>query len=170
MDTSPTVGQPAPHIRAAGPADVMALHRFIAELAETQQLPEPITATPNDLDRALFGARPVAEAVVATVGADPVGFALFFGTYSTVLGRPGIHLEDLYVRPEHRGGGLGLAMLAHLARLTVERGGSRLEWWVLRTNVDALRFYRRLDAHALDIELLRLAGLPLATLADSRLS
>ncbi|PRX98150.1 acetyltransferase (GNAT) family protein [Allonocardiopsis opalescens] len=158
----------APVIRPAVPADVDVLHRFILELAEAEELPGQVTARPGDVAAALFGARPVAEAVLVEVGGEPVGFALFHPTYSTVVGRPGIHLADLYVRPEHQGGGLGRALVAHVAGLAVRRGCARLEWWVLRTNESALGFYRRLHARALDeIAVLRLDGDTLAELASS---
>jgi GNAT superfamily N-acetyltransferase len=159
-----------PVIRAAEPGDVDVLHRFIIELAEAEQFPGQVSARPHDVAEALFGARPVAEAVVATIDGEPAGFALFYPTYSTILGRPGLHLEDLYVRPEHRRGGLGQALLAHLAELAVQRGCGRLEWWVLRTNDHALRFYRRLHARGLDeIEILRLDGHHLRDLASTAL-
>ncbi|SCG48257.1 Acetyltransferase (GNAT) family protein [Micromonospora echinaurantiaca] len=158
-------------IRPAEPGDADTLHRFIVELAEAEDFPGEVRAEPADVARALFGPRPVAEAVVATVDDEPVGFALFYPTYSTVLGRPGIHLEDLYVRPEQRGGGVGRALLAHLAALAVARGCARLEWWVLRTNDPALRFYRRLRARSLDeIDVLRLDGERLRELADGSAS
>jgi hypothetical protein len=107
---------------------------------------------------------------VAAVEEEPVGFALHYPSYSpsysTVVGRPGLHLEDLYVRAEHRGAGIGLALLAHLAHTAVQRGCARLEWWVLRTNDPALRFYRRLHARGLDeIEVMRLEGGSLRALA-----
>lgn len=153
-------------IRPAEPDDVDVLHRFIVELAEAEQFPGEVTARPEDLDRALFGSGAVAEAVVATLGEQAVGFALYYWSYSTIVGRPGLHLEDLYVCAEHRGAGLGLALLGHLARTAVERGCGRLEWWVLRTNDSALRFYRRLHARGLDeIEVMRLDGAPLQALA-----
>ena len=98
------------------------------------------------LRETLFGARPYAEVVIAEEGGGAAGFALFFHNYSTFLGRPGIYLEDLYVRPEMRGRGIGRALLAHLARLAVERGCGRLEWWVLDWNEPAIRFYRALGA------------------------
>ncbi len=151
-------------IRSAGPEDIGVLHRFIVELAEAEQFPGDVTASPDDLRRALFGEATVAEAVLATSG-EPVGFALHYPSYSTITGRRGVHLEDLYVSAEHRGAGIGLALLAHLAR-TAEKRGGRLEWWVLRTNDPALRFYRRLDARGLDeIEIMRLDGEPLHALA-----
>ncbi len=154
-------------IRTAEAGDVDVLHRFVVELAEAEAFPGPVLARPRDLARVLFGERPVAEAVVAVVDGDPAGFALFYPTYSTILGRPGLHLEDVYVRPEHRGDGLGRALLAHLAALAVERGCARLEWWVLRTNEPALRFYDRLRARPLDeLDVLRLDGAALTDLAD----
>jgi GNAT superfamily N-acetyltransferase len=154
-------------IRPAEPDDVGLIHRFIVELAEAEDFPGSVQAQPDDLAAALFGPDPVAEAVVAVVEGQPAGFALYYSTYSTVLGRAGIHLEDLFVRAEHRGRGLGRTMLAHLAALALRRGGARLEWWVLRTNEPALRFYRRLHARGLDeIEVLRLDGASLRALAD----
>ncbi|MGQ0839077.1 GNAT family N-acetyltransferase [Actinokineospora sp.] len=160
---------PALVIRPAEPGDVEVVHRFIVELADAEQFPEPVSARPRDVAEALFGPRPHAEAVLATIDGTPVGFALFYATYSTVVGRAGLRLEDLYVRPEHRGDGLGQALLAHLAELAVQRGCARLEWWVLRTNEPALRFYRRLRAREVDeIAVMRLDGEPLRDLAASR--
>lgn len=153
-------------IRSARPDDVEVLHRFIVELAEAERFPGEVTARPDDLARALFGEHAVAEAVLATQDGQPVGFALYYPSYSTIVGRPGLRLEDLYVRAEHRGAGLGRALLAHLARIAVQRGCARLEWWVLRTNDPALRFYQRLLARGLDeIEVMRLDGEPLHALA-----
>jgi GNAT superfamily N-acetyltransferase len=158
-DVEPATIPPAPIIRPAEPEDVDVMHRFIVELTEYEDFPEPVTAQPADLAGALFGPHPVAEAVVATVGGQPAGFALFYLTYSTVLGRPGIHLEDLYVRPEHRGSGLGQALLSYLAQLALQRDCSRLEWWVLHTNEAALRFYHRLRARVVDeVAILRVDG------------
>jgi len=148
-----------PLIRPAEPADVDVLHRFIVELAETEQFPGPVHAQSRDVAAALFGPYPVAEAVLAIVAGQPAGFALFYPTYSTVLGRPGLHLEDLYVSSGHRGSGLGRALLEHLADLAIRRGCGRLEWGVLRTNEPALRFYRRLHAREVDeVAVLRLDG------------
>jgi GNAT superfamily N-acetyltransferase len=112
----------APVIRPARPDDAEVMHRFIVELAEYEDFPEPVTAQPADLAAALFGPHPLAEAVLATMNGQAAGFALFYPTYSTVLGRPGIHLEDLYIRPEHRSHGLGRALLSHLAQLAVQPG------------------------------------------------
>ncbi|WP_164990575.1 GNAT family N-acetyltransferase [Agromyces albus] len=155
-------------IRPATESDVEVIHRFIVELAKAEDFPGTVTARPEDVADALFAADAVAEAVVAVVDGEPAGFALFYPTYSTVLGRRGIHLEDLYVSERHRGSGLGREILAHLANVAVQRGCARLEWWVLRTNVAALRFYARLQARDLDeIEILRLDGRPLLDLASS---
>lgn len=166
LDQGQTVTRGKPIIRPAEVDDVDVLHRFVQELAEVEKFPGPVPAEPADLRAALFGPHAVAEAVVATVDGAPAGFALFYPTYSTVLGRPGIHLEDLYISSEYRGSGLGRALLAHLAELTVRRGGGRLEWWVLHTNDPALRFYARLHARALDeIAVMRLDGDLLHTLA-----
>ncbi len=165
-DHPPSATLTTPLIRPARPDDVETIHRFIVELAEAEQFPGEVTAQPGNVADALFGPTAVAEAVLAEINSEPAGFALFYPTYSTVLGRPGIHLEDLYVRPEYRGAGLGRALLAHLANLAVQRGCGRLEWWVLRTNEPALRFYRRLHARGLDeIEIMRLDGEALRTLA-----
>ena len=131
----------------------------MVELAEAESFPGEVQAKPVDLSDALFGQRPTAEAVVASLHGRPVGFAIFYSTYSTILGREGIHLEDLYVESVHRGLGIGQALLGHLAQLAADRGCARLEWWVLRTNEHAIRFYQRLRARGLDeIEVVRLEG------------
>ncbi|OLM11525.1 Histone acetyltransferase HPA2 [Pseudonocardia sp. Ae717_Ps2] len=144
-------------LRPAKPDDIETLHRFVVELADEESFPGDVIAKPADLAAALFGPSPLAESVVAAMGDQLVGFALFYPTYSTILGRPGIHLEDLYVDGAFRGRGIGEALLGHLADLATERGCGRLEWWVLRTNVSAIRFYERLNARGLDeIEVMRL--------------
>jgi GNAT superfamily N-acetyltransferase len=153
-------------IRAAEPDDVDVLHEFIVALAKDEDFPGPVTARPQDLAGALFSSPPVVEAVLAIIDGQPAGFALFYPIYSTISGRQGIHLEDLFVRPEHRGSGLGRQILAHLARLATQRKG-RLEWWVLRTNEPALRFYARLQARELEeIMVQRLDGDALHLLAS----
>lgn len=137
-------------IRAATEDDVPLVHRFIRELAEYERLEHEVVATEDHLRETLFGQRPYAEVMIAEMEGEPAGFALFFHNYSTFLARPGLYLEDLYVRPEMRGRGVGRALLAHLARLAVERGCGRLEWWVLDWNESAIRFYRSLGAQAMD--------------------
>ncbi len=123
---------------------------FIRELAEYERLSHLVTATEDDLRRALFGERPYAEVILACERDTPVGFALFFHSFSTFLGQPGLYLEDLYVNPECRGQGIGRALLEHVARLAVERSCGRLEWAVLDWNEPAISFYRRLGAMPLD--------------------
>ena len=137
-------------IRPATPSDVPLILRFIRELAEYERLAHEVVATEDGLRDTLFGPRPYAEVVIAEEEGEPAGFALFFHNYSTFLGRTGIYLEDLYVRPGMRGRGTGRALLAHLARLAVERGCGRLEWWVLDWNEPAIRFYRSLGARPMD--------------------
>jgi GNAT superfamily N-acetyltransferase len=153
-------------IRAATEADVPLILRFIRELAEYERLAHEVVATEEILRESLFGARRYAEVVIAEEDGEPAGFALFFHNFSTFRGRPGIYLEDLYVRPEMRGRGTGRALLAHLAALAVERGCGRLEWWVLDWNEPAIRFYRSLGAQAMDDwTVFRVAGDALRRLA-----
>jgi GNAT superfamily N-acetyltransferase len=134
------------HVRAASEKEVPLILAFIKELAEYERLSHEVVATEESLREHLFGERPVAEVIVAEEGTDPAGFALFFHSFSTFLGRPGIYLEDLYVRPEFRGRGMGRVLLVHLARLARERGCGRLEWSVLDWNEPAIGFYRGIGA------------------------
>ncbi|HEY8815651.1 MAG TPA: GNAT family N-acetyltransferase [Candidatus Dormibacteraeota bacterium] len=133
-------------IRAAEPADVPVIADLIRKLAKFEKLDDQVVLTEDLLRAGLFGPRPYAETVIAEEDAKPVGFALFFHTFSTFLARPGIYLEDLFVLADQRGRGVGRALLAHLAHLAVERGCGRLEWAVLNWNQDAIRFYERLGA------------------------
>jgi GNAT superfamily N-acetyltransferase len=146
-------------IREAKPDDVKLIHSLIVELATYERAPEQVTGTPEMLADALFGEPPAAEALIAEREGVAVGFALFHGTFSTWECKPGIWLEDLYVSPEHRRGGVGGVLLSYLARLTVQRGCARLEWNALDWNGPALDFYRRVGAARLsDWELHRLDG------------
>ena len=137
-------------IRPAVPGDIPLVLKFIQELAEYEKLSHEVTATEDQLHATLFGARPVAEVVIASHDDAPVGFAVFFATYSTFLGKPGLYLEDLFVRPAARGNGIGRALVEYLARLTIERGWGRLEWRVLDWNEPSIAFYRKLGAEPLD--------------------
>jgi len=137
-------------IRPAVLADVPLVLRFIRELAEYERLGDHVVATEEALAATLFGQSPRAEVVFAMVDGAEAGFALFFHNYSTFLGRLGIYLEDLYVRPELRGRGVGGALLRHLAMLAAERGCGRLEWSVLDWNEPALAFYRSIGAKPVD--------------------
>ena len=123
---------------------------MIRELAEYERLSHEVVGGPEGLEEHLFGARPAAEAVIAEVGGEPIGFALFFTTFSTFLCRPGLWLEDLFVRPEHRGNGAGRALLSHLAEVTLERGYARIEWAALDWNEPARGFYEALGARPLE--------------------
>ncbi|HEX8391149.1 MAG TPA: GNAT family N-acetyltransferase [Longimicrobium sp.] len=155
-------------IRPAAPDDVPLILAFIRELADYERLLHEVVATEERLRATLFGPRSAAEVVIAEADGAPVGFALFFQNYSTFLAQPGIYLEDLYVRPEARGRGIGRALLGHLARLAVERGCGRLEWWVLDWNASAIAFYRGLGAEPMeDWTVYRLAGDALRRTADS---
>jgi GNAT superfamily N-acetyltransferase len=139
-----------PSIRPATVEDVSLILSFINELAEYERLSHEIVATEDILRESLFGERRAAEVVIGQQGDDPAGFALFFHTFSTFLGRPGIYLEDLYVKPEFRGMGIGRAVLVYLARLAKERNCGRLEWSVLNWNEPAIRLYRGIGAVPMD--------------------
>lgn len=149
--TSVPVGDTDGVIRPAVPADVPVLLQLVHELAAYEKEPDAVVATEADLHDALFGADPSAAAHVALDAAgEVVGFALWYRSFSTWQGKPGLWLEDLYVRPAHRGTGLGKALLVTLAQVCVERGWTRFEWWVLDWNTPAQAFYRSLGARAED--------------------
>ncbi|MDX2395323.1 GNAT family N-acetyltransferase [Streptomyces sp. DK15] len=138
-------------IRVAEIADVPVIHSMIRELAEYEKVPHEARASEDQLREALFGERPAAFAHIAEAGdGEPVGFAVWFLSFSTWRGVHGIYLEDLYVRPSARGGGHGKALLAELARTCVERGYARLEWSVLDWNLPAVEFYRSVGAVSMD--------------------
>ena len=154
------------HIRAAAPADVELIFALILQLAEYERAEEQVTGSAELLQSALFGSPPHAEAVIAELGGETAGFALFYGTFSTWECRPGIWLEDLYVPPQHRRAGVGGALLSHVARVAVERGCARLEWAALDWNALALDFYQRLGAsHLHEWQLHRLDGALLTLVA-----
>jgi GNAT superfamily N-acetyltransferase len=155
-------------IRPAARSDLPRVLAFIRELAVYEHLEHEMVAGEAEVGAALFGPRPYAEVVFACLDGTPVGFALFFHNFSTFLGRPGIYLEDLYVRPEARGLGIGKCLLAWLARTALERGCARLDWAVLDWNEPSIGFYRSLGAVALDEwTTYRLAGDALERLAGS---
>ena len=133
-------------IRTATEADIGLILSFIRELAEYEKLLDEVVATEEILRESLFGARQVAEIVIGEWEGSPVSFALFFHNFSTFLGLPGIYLEDLYVKPEMRGKGIGKIMLSYLANLARERNCGRLEWWVLDWNEPAIKFYHSIGA------------------------
>ncbi|WAU85774.1 GNAT family N-acetyltransferase [Streptomyces sp. Qhu-G9] len=138
-------------IRTATPADVPVIHSMIRELAEYEKVVDEARATEEQLREALFGERPAAFAHIAeSAEGEPVGFALWFLNFSTWRGVHGIYLEDLYVRPQARGGGHGKALLGELARICVERGYERLEWTVLNWNKPSIDFYEAMGARPQD--------------------
>src|SRR5919106_4202114 len=137
---------PEIRIRLATEEDVPLILSFIRELAGYERLSHEVSATEDLLRLHLFGERRKAEVVIGQHADEPAGFALFFHNFSTFLGRPGIYLEDLYVKPKFRGKGIGRAMLAHVAGLTKERDCGRLEWSVLDWNEPAIGFYKRIGA------------------------
>ena len=137
-------------IRPARPEDAELLVNLVRELAVYEKLEQHARATADDFRRHLFGAHPAAEAAVAEVGGEPAGFALWFSTFSTFRGQPGLYLEDIFVKPGFRGRGIGKGLLAAVARRAVERGCGRLEWSVLDWNAPAIGFYRSLGARPMD--------------------
>jgi GNAT superfamily N-acetyltransferase len=139
-----------PSIRPATAADAPIIASLIRELAVYEKLEHLAKATPEDLVRHLFGDRPAAEVLIAETDGQAVGFALFFSTFSTFRGQPGIYLEDLFVRLEHRGQGIGKALLASIAKVAVERRCGRLEWSVLDWNQPSIDFYRSQGAVPMD--------------------
>ncbi len=158
-------------IASATEDQVPLILELIRGLAEYEKLAHEVVATEQSLRASLFGPRPDAEVVIGYVDDEPAGFALFFHNYSTFLGQRGLYLEDLFVKPAFRGGGVGRRLLQHLARLAVERGCGRFEWWVLDWNEPAIGFYQGLGARPMgDWTVYRLTGPALEALADERMS
>jgi GNAT superfamily N-acetyltransferase len=137
-------------IRSATPADISLIGQFIRDLAEYEKLAHEVRFDEAVMAQKLFGPRPYAEVLIGEIDRTPQGFALFFHNFSTFEGRPGIYLEDLFVRPDARGSGLGKALLGKLAALAVERDCARLEWSVLDWNTPAIDFYKALGARPMD--------------------
>lgn len=138
------------NIKFANKEDTPLILSFIRELAEYEKLQHEVVATKEILEETLFGDKAYAEVIIAYFNDEAVGFALFFHNFSTFLGKPGIYLEDLYVKPRARGNGIGKKMLRFLANLAIERNCGRLEWWVLDWNEDAIGFYKRLGAQPMN--------------------
>lgn len=146
-------------LRPAELRDVPAIVDLIAELAEFEQLSHLLELTPQNLQHHMFGERPVVEGLVGELDGELAGYALFFTNFSTFLGKPGLYLEDLYVRPAHRGSGLGKQMLSRVAAIAVERDYGRFEWSVLDWNENAIRFYEKMGATVMpDWRICRLTG------------
>lgn len=154
-------------VRPATPEDIGTIAALIRELAEYERLSHEVVFREDELRDHLFGERRYAEVLLAEESGEAVGFALFFHNFSTFLGKPGIYLEDIYVRPERRGNGHGKALLAEIARIAVERGCGRVEWSVLDWNEPSIAFYRSLGAVTMDEWTVhRLTGDALRALAE----
>ncbi len=137
-------------IRPASRDDLPLIAQFIRDLAAYERLADEVRFDEAGLGARLFGDHPYAEVLIGEIDSVPQGFALFFHNFSTFEGKPGVYLEDLFVRPEARGSGLGKALLAHLAAIAEERDCARLEWWVLDWNEPAIGFYKKLGAKPMD--------------------
>jgi len=158
-------------IRAAVAQDVVAIHKLIVELAVYEREPDAVTATASDIHENLFGSEPVAFCHVAEVDGEIVGIAIWFLNYSTWLGKAGLYLEDLFVKPEFRNRGIGLAFMKTLAQICVERGYDRFQWWVLDWNEPSINFYKSIGAEAMDEwTVYRLSGKALTNFAASSTS
>jgi GNAT superfamily N-acetyltransferase len=156
-------------IRSATPADIPVIRQLIVDLAVYEREPDAVKASEADLHTALFGDRPLAEAVLAELDGKAVGVALFFTNFSTWAGRGGLYLEDLFVKPEARGQGVGKALLMHLAGIAVARGYARFEWSVLDWNEPAIGFYKALGAKPQDEwTVMRVEGDALKALGGNR--
>lgn len=155
-------------IQPATEADTPLMLTLIKALAEYERLEHEVVATEEMIRESFFGERPHASAVIARIGGDAVGFAIWFSTYSTFLSKPGIYLEDLFVLPAWRGKGVGRELLGHLARIAVDRGCGRIEWSVLNWNEQAIRFYRGIGARPMDEwTVYRMTGDAIARLAKT---
>lgn len=164
-----TTSDPKTILRFATADDVGLILDFIRQLGAYEKLSDEVVTDEDQLRQSLFGERQVAEVVIASYDGEPAGFALFFHNFSTVLGRPGVHFEDLFVVPKFRGHGIGRTLLSFLATTAIERGCGRLEWWVLDWNEPAIRFYDRLGAKAMDEwTVFRVTGDTLVELAKGR--
>lgn len=158
-------------IRPATPDDAEAIYGFIYELAVYEREPDAVEATPESIRAQMASERPPFECVIGQVDGTPVGMALFFQSYSTWKGVPGIYLEDLYVQPDYRGSGYGAALLAELAKIAVDRGFARVDWQVLDWNTPSIEFYESLDAEVKrDWLPCRLTGGALTAMAGRALS
>jgi GNAT superfamily N-acetyltransferase len=155
-------------IERATERDIPIILQMIRDLAEYERMSDEVVATPEGIRESLFGPRPEAEVIIASADGRPAGFALFFHNYSTFLGRRGLYLEDLFVKPAFRGRGIGKRLLAELARIAVDRGCGRFEWTVLDWNEPAIGFYKSLGAQSMDAwKIMRVTGDALTRLAES---
>jgi GNAT superfamily N-acetyltransferase len=137
-------------LRVAEADDVDLILEFIEGRAEYEATGHQVEADVDQLRETLFGDRCFAEVLIAEYDGEPAGFVLYYHNYSTYLGKPGLHVEDIYVRPEYRGKGIGTKLFTHLAKIAIDRGCGRFEWWVLDWNAPAISFYEKLGAKAMD--------------------
>ncbi len=150
-------------IRRGRISDVSVIAQFIRELAEFEGISDRITFTQENLVEALFGEKPAAETLLAIIDEEYVGFAVFYYTFSTLLGQRGLHLDDLYIKPKWRGKGFGTSIMKWLASVAVYQNCGRFEWWCMKTNTTSLDYYSRIGASIQDdIHLLRLEGKEIA--------
>jgi GNAT superfamily N-acetyltransferase len=155
-------------LRPAALADVPAIVGLVRELATYENIVDQLTLTEAGLARYAFGPQPAVEAVVAVIGAEIIGFALFCTSFSTLVGKPVLYLDDLYVRPAYRGFGAGIALLRHLAQIVIDRDYGRLDWYVLKWNDPAIGFYKSLAAEEMvDWSMFQIKGEALARLATA---
>ena len=155
------------HLRPATPADVSTILTLIRELATYEAILDELHATEDGLRRHLFGPKPAAEVILAIDGDQAVGFALFCSSFSTLVGKPTLYLDDIYVRPSHRKLGLGKRLLGYLAQLALERDYGRMDWYVVRWNEPAIGFYQSLQAKEMtDWAMFQIKGEPLERLAE----
>jgi len=155
-------------IRPAGPEDASLILDFIQALADYEKLSDEVIADEAQIIKSLFGDKPQAEALIAFLDGEPVGFALFFHNFSTFLGKHGLYLEDLFVNKGARGAGVGKALLKHLANIALDRGCGRMEWWVLDWNTPSIDFYKKLGAEPMeDWTVFRLRGDALKTFVQN---
>ncbi|HEX2869557.1 MAG TPA: GNAT family N-acetyltransferase [Ignavibacteriales bacterium] len=156
-------------IRKACITDTPQILSFIRQLAEYEKMSDEVVATEKLLTEVLFGSDPAAEVILAYYGSEPAGFAIYFFNFSTFVGRPGLYLEDLFVKPELRGKGIGKALLIHLAKIAVEKKCGRFEWSVLDWNEPAIKFYKSLGARPMDEwTVMRVDGENLKSLAETK--
>jgi len=147
--------------------DCALIHQFIIKLAKAEEFPFDVLVTLEDLQINLFGDSSVAECLLFFIDDKPIGFAVYYFTFSTCLGKKGLHLEDLYIEPEYQGFGFGKQVMQHLANIATTNDCARFEWWALKTNVSAIQFYENLGAKRLDeISIFRLSDGPLNSLSE----
>jgi len=157
------------HIAPATEKDIPLILGFIKELADYEGIGDRVTATEEGLRNSLFGPDSPAYAILPMLNGKAVGFGVYYFTFSTVLGKKGLHLDDLYIMPEYRGRGMGGAVLSHLASMALQKDCGRFEWWCMRTNTPALEFYEKIHAERLEeITVLRLSGETLSDMAKGR--